>query len=93
MLDKKYALPFKVIDSLVFHFNSFRSDSREMPVLWQQSLLVFCQRYKNDLTVEQKECLRELSKIKVHYQISPEIRYELDHSECRGPSLEDVVMQ
>jgi essential nuclear protein 1 len=49
LLDKKYALPFKVIDSLVFHFLRFKVDTREMPVLWHQSLLVFVQRYKEDI--------------------------------------------
>ena len=44
LLDKKYALPYKVIDALVGHFLGFRSDKRDMPVLWHQSLLVFAQR-------------------------------------------------
>ena len=45
LLDKKYALPFKVIDALVFHFLRFKGEQgREMPVLWHQALLVFCQR-------------------------------------------------
>ena len=44
LLDKKYALPYKVIDGLVEHFQRFRNDTREMPVLWHQSLLVFAQR-------------------------------------------------
>jgi essential nuclear protein 1 len=45
LLDKKYALPFRVVDALVFHFIRFKSDHREMPVLWHQSFLVFAQRY------------------------------------------------
>ena len=52
LLDKKYALPYKVVDGLVFHFirlsNQYKprnsGDSRDLPVLWHQSLLVFCQR-------------------------------------------------
>ena len=48
LLDKKYALPYKVVDSLVFHFIGFKNDSRELPVLWHQSLLVFVQRYNSD---------------------------------------------
>lgn len=50
LLDKKYALPYKVVDALVFHFirlaNSPRSRTGEdkLPVLWHQSLLVFVQR-------------------------------------------------
>lgn len=50
LLDKKYALPYKVVDALVFHFirlaNSPRSKDGEdkLPVLWHQSLLVLVQR-------------------------------------------------
>ncbi|TPX33173.1 hypothetical protein SmJEL517_g03813 [Synchytrium microbalum] len=80
LLDKKYALPFKVLDALVFHFLRFKKDERDMPVLWHQSLLVFCQRYKADLTDDQKEALLELIKHKIHYAISPEVRRELSHS-------------
>lgn len=45
LLDKKYALPYKVVDGIVEHFARFRNDPRTMPVLWHQSLLVFAQRY------------------------------------------------
>jgi hypothetical protein len=53
LIDKKFELPYKVIDALVFHFirlsNSYkaktRGDSEKLPVLWHQSLLVFAQRY------------------------------------------------
>lgn len=31
-----------------------------MPVLWHQSLLTFAQRYKNDISSEQKEALLNL---------------------------------
>lgn len=44
LLDKKYALPYKVVDALVFHFIRFKRDPRIMPVLWHQSFLVFVQR-------------------------------------------------
>jgi len=44
LLDKKYALPYKVVDALVFHFLRFKRDTRQMPVLWHQSFLVFVQR-------------------------------------------------
>merc|ERR1712241_295927 len=39
LLDKKYALPFRVIDALVFHFLKFERDRRVLPVLWHQALL------------------------------------------------------
>ena len=44
LLDKKYALPFRVVDALVFHF------ARELPVHCHQALLDFDQRYKEDIT-------------------------------------------
>ena len=52
LLDKKHALPYKVVDALVFHFirlsNTYKArragDAEKLPVLWHQSLLVFCQR-------------------------------------------------
>ncbi|KAF3856355.1 hypothetical protein F7725_017078 [Dissostichus mawsoni] len=62
LLDKKYALPFRVLDALVAHFLSFRSEKRELPVLWHQSLLTMAQRYKADLPSEQKTALLELLK-------------------------------
>lgn len=83
LLDKKYALPFRVLDALVAHFLSFRSERRELPVLWHQSLLTLAQRYKADLGSEQKEALLELLKIQTHPQISAEIRRELQNSESR----------
>ncbi|KAJ1942879.1 snoRNA-binding rRNA-processing protein [Kickxella alabastrina] len=84
LLDKKYALPYKVVDSLVFHFMRFRLDERQLPVLWHQSFLVFVQRYKADLTPEQKEGLLSVLKTQYHEGISEEIRREINNSVCRG---------
>lgn len=89
MLDKKYALPFRVLDALVAHFLSFRTDKRILPVLWHQSLLTLVQRYKADLSSEQKEALLELLKAHTHPQISSEIRRELQSAEPRD--LEDAT--
>ncbi|NXN62242.1 BYST protein, partial [Rynchops niger] len=83
LIDKKYALPFRVVDALVFHFLAFRTDQRVLPVLWHQSFLAFAQRYKEDLSSEQKEALLELLKFHSHPQISPEIRRELVNSKTR----------
>ncbi|ORX60981.1 Bystin-domain-containing protein [Piromyces finnis] len=87
LLDKKYALPFKVIDSVVFHFLRFKRDPREMPVLWHQSLLIFAQRYKEDITPEQRESLLDLMKYKYHEQITPEIRRELSNVQTRDEMM------
>ncbi|XP_064425338.1 bystin isoform X2 [Latimeria chalumnae] len=83
LIDKKYALPFRVLDALVFHFLAFRSDKRMLPVLWHQCLLTFVQRYKEDLSSEQKEALLELLRIHPHPHISPEVRRELVNSKSR----------
>lgn len=83
LIDKKYALPFRVVDALVFHFLAFRTDQRVLPVLWHQSFLALAQRYKEDLSSEQKEALLELLKFHSHPQISPEIRRELMNSKTR----------
>merc|ERR1711915_519938 len=83
LLDKKYALPYRVVDAIVFHFLGFRSEKRELPVLWHQAMLTFVQRYKQDISSEQKQALLDLCKIQHHHSISPEIRRELEHSKCR----------
>ncbi|NXF85107.1 BYST protein, partial [Eubucco bourcierii] len=91
LIDKKYALPFRVLDALVFHFLAFRSDPRELPVLWHQSFLAFAQRYKEDLSSEQKEALLELLKFHSHPQISPEIRRELLNSKTRDVEGQEPI--
>uniref|UniRef100_A0A8C2LS47 BYSL n=1 Tax=Cricetulus griseus TaxID=10029 RepID=A0A8C2LS47_CRIGR len=77
LLDKKYALPYRVLDALVFHFLGFRTEKRQLPVLWHQCLLTLAQRYKADLATDQKEALLELLRLQPHPQLSPEIRREL----------------
>jgi essential nuclear protein 1 len=83
LLNKKYALAFRVIDALVNHFLSFAAEERVLPVLWHQALLAFVQRYKQDITVEQKEAFRKLLRLKKHHLMTPEIRRELFQSTSR----------
>jgi essential nuclear protein 1 len=66
-----------VIGSLVKHFAGFLDDDRVLPVLWHQSLLVFVQRYKNELKEGPREQLRLVMKKHFHPKITPEIRREL----------------
>lgn len=103
LLDKKYALPYKVVDALVFHFLRFAepergveklkdgSGGRRMPVLWHQSLLVFSQRYKQDLTSDQKTALLDLLRIQKHDDIGPEVRRELSTGKARGEMLDEPL--
>ena len=62
-------------------------EKRELPVLWHQSLLTFAQRYKNDLSVEQRDALLDLLRVQSHHSITPEIRRELQHAECRDETV------
>lgn len=107
MLEKKYALPYKVIDSLVFHFLRFRispqmngsasvnGDSSlgardlKLPVLWHHCLLAFAQRYRNDITEDQREALLDLLLVRGHKDIGPEVRRELLEGRGRGVALEE----
>ncbi|KAJ8734774.1 hypothetical protein PYW08_014024 [Mythimna loreyi] len=83
LFDKKYALPYRVVDSVVFHFIRFQSEHRNLPVLWHQSLLTFVQRYKADISTEQRDALLELLRKQSHITITPEIRRELQSAKCR----------
>ncbi|CAN6478946.1 unnamed protein product [Victoria cruziana] len=84
LLDKKYALPYRVLDAVTAHFMRFQDDERVMPVIWHQSLLTFVQRYKNELTKEDKSNLDHLIQQQKHYLVTSEIRRELKNSRSRG---------
>ncbi|XP_034662162.1 bystin [Drosophila subobscura] len=86
-LDKRYALPYRVVDAAVFHFLRFENDKRELPVLWHQSLLTFAQRYKNDISSEQRDALLQLLKKKSHPKITPDARRELQAATCRDVEM------
>lgn len=93
LVSKKYALPYKVIDALVYHFMQFRVETYKhgLPVIWHQSFLAFAQIYKNDITPEQRDALLDTVKVHLHHQIGPEIRRELAAGKPRGELL-DVEM-
>ncbi len=84
LLLKKYALPYRVVDSLVDYFVSFTDAEAVPPVLWQQMLLAFAQHYKAEVTSEQKEALKRLLRAQQHATITPEIRRELFSARSRG---------
>ncbi|KAG5057201.1 hypothetical protein AAZX31_05G077300 [Glycine max] len=91
LLEKKYALPYRVVDAVVAHFTRFLNETRIMPVIWHQSLLAFVQRYKNELQKEDKDRLRNLLEKQKHKLVTPEISRELDHSRNRGEKEEDLM--
>ena len=63
---------------------SLGNDGKGLPVLWHQSLLAFAQRYRNDITEDQREALMDLVNAKGHKQIGPEVRRELLEGRGRG---------
>ncbi|KAL3229108.1 Essential nuclear protein 1 [Nakaseomyces bracarensis] len=86
LLDKKYALPYQTVDDCVFYFMRFRilddgsngdDSSRILPVVWHKAFLAFAQRYKNDITEDQRDFLLETVRQRGHKEIGPEIRREL----------------
>ncbi|KAJ5072274.1 bystin [Anaeramoeba ignava] len=93
ILSKKYALPIRVINSLAGYFSSFSSQKEDLPVLWHQTLLLFVQSYKNDLTVGQKEAFFFLLRKKKHHLITQEIRRELQNAVPREEEEKDDLDQ
>lgn len=77
LLNKKYAFPVRVIESLVAHFCAFAKDDVALPLVWHRALLIFVQRYKYELNDDQKRRLKELLRVHYHEAIAPEIRREL----------------
>ncbi|CAF1052910.1 unnamed protein product [Rotaria magnacalcarata] len=92
LIEKRYALPFRVVDALVHHFIRFRSDTRELPVLWYQSLLSFVQNYRQDISTEQKQSLLELLHHHFHHTIGPEVRKLLAEYKCRDEEDEQYAV-
>lgn len=90
-LEKRYALPYRVVDAAVFHFIRFEHDKREMPVLWHQSLLTFVQRYKNDISSDQKEALFQLLRKQSHFKVTAEVRRELQAARCRDAEVAEPI--
>lgn len=77
LLQKKYALPRRVIDRLCEHFTGFTDETRKLPVVWHASLLLFVQRYKLEFTDEQCDAILTLIKHQSHHDIAMEIRREI----------------
>ncbi|KAM3159693.1 Essential nuclear protein 1 [Lachancea thermotolerans] len=92
LLEKKYALPYQTVDDCVYYFMRFRilsdgsngeDSSRTLPVVWHKAFLSFAQRYKNDITQDQRDFLLETVRQRGHKDIGPEIRRELVAGESR----------
>lgn len=92
LIEKRYALPFRVVDALVHHFIRFRTDTRELPVLWHQALVAFVQNYRQDISTEQKQALLELLHHQFHHTIGPEVRKLLSEYKCRDEEDEQYAV-
>lgn len=88
LLDKKYALPQRVIDTMVEYYERFRGCPDQLPVLWHQSFLIFAERYKNQISLDQRNSLMSLLSDQYHDQISAEISRELEQGAVSQTSME-----
>jgi essential nuclear protein 1 len=68
------------------------ANESKLPVLWHQSLLIFAQTYRNEITEDQREALLDLLLARGHKDIGPEVRRELLAGRNRGaaPSQMDI---
>ncbi|KAK6200288.1 Bystin-domain-containing protein [Scheffersomyces amazonensis] len=57
--------------------NNGNQKGPELPVVWHKAFLAFAQRYKNDITDDQRDFLLETVRQRFHHGIGPEIRREL----------------
>jgi essential nuclear protein 1 len=97
LLTRVSSTAWQCVDSLVFHFIRYAamvrevqgSGPRSLPVLFHQCMLAFAERYKNDITEDQREALLDLLLSHGHDQIAPEIRRQLLAGRGRGVPLEE----
>lgn len=112
LIEKKYALPYQTLDELVFYFMRFRKAAQNpnemdtddngavklpaLPVVWHKAFLAFAQRYKNDITDDQRDFLLETVRQQFHHAIGPEIRRELLAGQARltsEPAKDSLMME
>lgn len=84
LIDKRYALPYRVVDALVDHFANFENETRQLPVVWHHSLLAFVRRYGSEIRAEDRPVLQRLVRAQYHHLVSPEIQRELSAAGPRG---------
>lgn len=65
------------LDSMDIEDHSQKSEEPKLPVVWHKAFLAFAQRYKNDITDDQRDFLLETCRQRFHHAIGPEIRREL----------------
>lgn len=93
LLQKRYALPKRAIQSVCAYFQSYANYKEKLPVLWHQSLLELIKLYGGSLEESQFNGVVALCKKQSHYLITPTIFKELKRArkEQGGKSL-DISM-
>ncbi|GMG21788.1 unnamed protein product [[Candida] boidinii] len=81
-------------DILMDDENDYRNkkkkvDAPPMPLVWHKAFLAFAQRYKNDITDDQRDFLMEVLRQRGHREIGPEIRRELQAGKERAGAMEE----
>ena len=92
LIDKRYALPYRVVDALVDHFSNFENEDRQLPVVWHHSLLAFVRRYGSEIRAEDRPVLQRLVRAQYHHLVSPEITRELSAAGPRGGSKGSALL-
>ncbi|VEU22757.1 DEKNAAC103847 [Brettanomyces naardenensis] len=62
-----------------------------LPLVWHKAFLAFAQRYKNDITDDQRDFLMEVVRQRGHKEVGPEIRRELLAGKERAEKEQKVV--
>lgn len=65
------------VDEMDVDYNRKINRAPDLPIVWHKAFLSFAQRYKNDITEDQRDFLMETIRQRNHKHISPEIRREL----------------
>ena len=87
--DKKYGLPYWVVDTVVFQFLEISRGNQIPSCSMASSFSDFCSKIQS---TEQKEALLELIKWQFHNKIMPEIRRELQHAKCWDEEIEEPML-
>lgn len=81
-------------DSMDIEGIDSKKEEPKLPVVWHKAFLAFAQRYKNDITDDQRDFLLETCRQRFHHAIGPEIRRELLAGQPRltGADTKEVTM-
>lgn len=76
------------VDEMDLDYNKKINRAPDLPVVWHKAFLSFAEKYKNDITDDQRDFLMETLRQRNHRQISPEIRRELLAGKAKQQQLQ-----